>query len=91
MQAGEIGVVITVEADVDMTGATANLQVRGPADAQPRALPALVVAGTQGQRATEATDFPVEGNYLIQLIADFPGGKRLKSPIKQMFVGGRFD
>lgn len=91
MRAGEAGVKITIKATVNLNPATkVELFVRGPNDPQPRAL-AATASGTNGLRTTLVTDFPVEGNYLIQLIASFPAGKELKSPVKQLFVGGRLD
>lgn len=87
MNAGEIGVQITVEANVDITGASSTLiKVQGPEEETSRDLLATAV-GTQALRSSQAADFPVGGNYRVQLAVVTGTGKTLKSPIKLLHIG----
>lgn len=92
MQAAEVNVLITAQSGKDLTGSTSrNLRVQGPADTGPRDLPMNIgVPNTDATRSTLATDFPVGGNYCIQLRVQFADGRLLVSPEKILFIGRSF-
>ena len=81
MEAAEIGVRLRVDAIVDLTGTTSrDLLVQGPSDLAFRALPMTIDTPPNfAIRNTLDTDFPVAGNYHIQLRAIFADGRDLTS------------
>ncbi len=88
MQAQEIDVEIQVEAVLNISTASAVvLKVKGPSDDDTRDL-TMTPAGTVATRDTLSTDFPVAGNYRIQLEATFASGKVLKSAVFPLQIGG---
>jgi hypothetical protein len=88
MEATEVGVLLRVDSEIDLSAATAIvLQVKGPSDLTPRNLTMTQgVPNNIAERTTIATDFPVAGNYFIQLKATFPT-KTLYSPGQLLYVG----
>lgn len=87
MQAQEVEVEIQVDAVLNINTASAVvLKVKGPNDDDTRDL-TMTPSGTTATRDTLATDFPIAGNYQIQLEATFPSGKILKSAVFPLRVG----
>jgi len=84
MEAGEVGVLIRVDSEIDLTGApTIVLRVKGPLDAVFRSLSMTQgVPNNIAERTTIATDFPDAGNYFVQLTAF-----NLLSPMQLINVG----
>lgn len=94
MEAAEEKILIRVNAKVDLTGATAILKVQGPDETTPRDLSLTVSSPPNEKTATRltlATDFPVQGNYHIQLQATYPDSKVSLSALKLLHVGGSLD
>ena len=88
MEAGEVKVRIEVDAVIVLTTATVTLRVKGPADAVFRELSMTVsVPANIAIRDTLASDFPVSGNYFIQLRAVFPDSRDLLSPVSLIHIG----
>lgn len=88
MQAAEIGVRIEVDAVINLFGATAvTLRVKGPTDTIFRSLTMTVSVPTNiAVRDTLASDFPVSGNYFVQLRTQFPDGRDLVSQTTLLHV-----
>lgn len=96
MQAGEAGVIIKIDPNrrplgpnpVNITGATCALVVL--AENGTRTVLALTLTGDSpplATRTTLATDFPVPGNYQVQLTADYGGGRKPISPSYTLVIG----
>ena|SRR5579863_6214935 len=100
MQAGEVGVQINIFPyslpipldPVNLIGSTCILVVQDPLG-NLTTLPLIVSSdGTHAYRITAATDFPVGGEYEIQLIATFAGGSpELKSPVQSLPIGNSLE
>lgn len=84
MEAGEVGILLRVDAIIDLTSATLiELRVQGPSESTFRALVMVVsIPPTTATRLTLATDFPESGNYFLQLRATFADGRDLLSPME---------
>lgn len=89
MEATEKGVLLRVDGIIDMTGTTSiELLVRGSTETTFRALAlTLVTPPNFAERFTIPTDFPLSGNYHIQLRATFADGRVLKSRLTLLNVG----
>ena len=100
MQAGEVGVQINIfpydlpipPDPVNLIGSTCVLAVQDPAG-NLTTLPLIVASdGTYAYRSTLATDFPIGGEYEVQLIATFTGGTpELKSPVQSLPIGNSLE
>lgn len=84
-------VLILADSEIDLSAAlTIVLRVKGPADPTPRNLTMTLSSPVNfAERTTLSTDFPVDGNYLIQLVATFFGGAILLSSEQLLHVGQR--
>jgi hypothetical protein len=98
MQAGEIGVVITVDPQVGLpgnlttlTGATVKLTATLLEFGQnPTPTVMTMTVSGDGKTATygtAATDFPVGGQYEVRVSAQFDAGHLYKSPLQIITVG----
>ena len=90
MEAQEVDIILRIDAERDiLSSLTSILKVKGPTDLTPRDLPVVpdALQPTTATRDTLATDFPVGGNYILQLVATFSGGKLLKSAERLLHVG----
>ena len=95
MQAGEIGVSVNIfpyalpipSNPVNLTGATCVLAVQNPQGNLTTLSLTVSSDGSYAYRLTLATDFPVGGEYEIQLLATFPDTTELKSPIQSLPIG----
>lgn len=83
MQAGEYGIVLTIETNQDLTGMTAGrlVIVRPDTGAARTVTVPTVASGTQLSYTTVTADFPagVPGRYLLTLVVDFGASKQLRS------------
>lgn len=103
MQAGEVGVLLKIfpnpqppdapaAVPVDLTGATCTLVCLRP-DTGARITLSMVVTSAGlptahfASRVTQATDFPVDGNWLIQLVSTYTGGNKFISPQQTLVIG----
>ncbi len=96
MQAGEIGVILNIypynlpipSSPVNLAGSVCVLAVQDPVGNLTTLSLIVSSDGSYAYRSTLATDFPIGGEYEIQLIATFPGNTpELKSPIQSLPVG----
>ena len=91
MQVAEVGVLISITTQMDLTAAdTITLTTRGPMPLHTTQSLTFTAAGTTGaSRVSTATDFPNAGVYEIQLSAAFSGPTRLfKSRVLELEIGG---
>jgi hypothetical protein len=89
---GEVGVTIQMATGTDISQATSVIMVvRYPDMITITQLPMTVALdNTTAVRVTLATDFPIVGNYLLELIVTFPNGNVFKSVPQTLVVTGIF-
>ena len=95
MQAGEVGVILNVfpyiapaTSGPSLLTATCVLVVQDPSGNLTSLALTVSSDGSYAYRSTLATDFPIGGEYEVQLIATYPGNTpELKSPIQSLAIG----